>query len=341
MLAVDRKERMARISLVGPAALTPEVLPLPAHGEGSFDEGGLRVVWAEVPLASAASAAQAVHASFMGRGSALRATDLGRVATASWSAIVSPGPSWRSTAATRTSAPPASCIGAGCSPSSHAASATPTTGSSVARMAARDAPRSRMPVMKHRVGMAAPMSPASKHRQQGLPGGQRGGEPGELPGHGGDGHVADRGEPHRRCRCLDRRDAGEAVARGQDVEGLGERRQEREADAEPVQLAEPAGPGQGQDEPDEREAERRPANEAEPLAEPEDRCPRHDRGIAVEDEQREPDLDPQEGDEHGQVEDEVGHAAREDERPLARRDVAEQHAVADPRRRAARRAARA
>ncbi len=67
MLAVDRKERMARISLVGPADLMPEVLPLPAHGEGSFDEGGMRVVWAEVPLASAASAAQAVHASFMGR----------------------------------------------------------------------------------------------------------------------------------------------------------------------------------------------------------------------------------------------------------------------------------
>jgi aspartate kinase len=68
MLAVDRKERMARVSLVGPAALTPEVLPLPAHGEGAFDEGGLRVVWAEVPLASAASAAQAVHAAFMSRG---------------------------------------------------------------------------------------------------------------------------------------------------------------------------------------------------------------------------------------------------------------------------------
>lgn len=67
MLAVDRKERMARVSLVGPAALTPEVLPLPAHGEGSFDEGGMRVVWAEVPVASAQSAAQAVHASFMGR----------------------------------------------------------------------------------------------------------------------------------------------------------------------------------------------------------------------------------------------------------------------------------
>src|ERR671914_647912 len=66
MLAVDRKERVARISLVGPAALTPELLPLPAHGEGAFDEGGLRVVWAEVPVASAASAAQAVHASFMG-----------------------------------------------------------------------------------------------------------------------------------------------------------------------------------------------------------------------------------------------------------------------------------
>jgi aspartate kinase len=66
MLAVDRKDRVARISLVGPAALMPELLPLPAHGEGAFDEGGLRVVWAEVPVASAASAAQAVHASFMG-----------------------------------------------------------------------------------------------------------------------------------------------------------------------------------------------------------------------------------------------------------------------------------
>lgn len=66
MLAVDRKERMARVSLVGPAARMPEVLPLPAHGEGAFDAGGMRVVWAEVPLASAASAAQAVHASFMG-----------------------------------------------------------------------------------------------------------------------------------------------------------------------------------------------------------------------------------------------------------------------------------
>jgi aspartate kinase len=67
MLAVDRKERMARISLVGPATMTPEVLPLPAHGEGAFDEGGMRVVWAEVPVAAAASAAQAVHASFMSR----------------------------------------------------------------------------------------------------------------------------------------------------------------------------------------------------------------------------------------------------------------------------------
>ena len=67
MLAVDRKERMARISLVGPASLTPEVLPLPAHGEGSFDEGGMRVVWAEVPVAAAESAARAVHGSFMSR----------------------------------------------------------------------------------------------------------------------------------------------------------------------------------------------------------------------------------------------------------------------------------
>jgi aspartate kinase len=65
VLAVDRKERIARISLIGPAARMPELLPLPAHGEGSFDEGGLRVVWAEVPLARAAQAAQAVHAAVM------------------------------------------------------------------------------------------------------------------------------------------------------------------------------------------------------------------------------------------------------------------------------------
>jgi hypothetical protein len=65
LLAVDRKERIARISLIGPALRMPELLPLPAHGEGSFDEGGLRVVWAEVPVARAAQAAQAVHAAFM------------------------------------------------------------------------------------------------------------------------------------------------------------------------------------------------------------------------------------------------------------------------------------
>jgi aspartate kinase len=65
LLAVDRKERIARISLVGPAHRMPEVLPLPASGEGSFDEGGLRVVWAEVPIAQAARAAQGVHATLM------------------------------------------------------------------------------------------------------------------------------------------------------------------------------------------------------------------------------------------------------------------------------------
>ena len=65
ILAVDRKERIARISLVGPAARMPELLPLPAHGEGSFDEGGLRVVWAEVPVGVAAQAAQSVYAAVM------------------------------------------------------------------------------------------------------------------------------------------------------------------------------------------------------------------------------------------------------------------------------------
>ena len=65
MLAVDRKERIARISLVGPAERMPEILPLPASGEGSFNEGGLRVVWSEVPIAQVARAAQGVHAALM------------------------------------------------------------------------------------------------------------------------------------------------------------------------------------------------------------------------------------------------------------------------------------
>jgi aspartate kinase len=66
MLAVDRKERVARVSVVGPAGLTPEQLPIPAHGAGSFDEGQMRVVWAEVPVEQAARAAQAVYAALMG-----------------------------------------------------------------------------------------------------------------------------------------------------------------------------------------------------------------------------------------------------------------------------------
>ena len=65
LLAVDRKDRIARISLIGPAARMPELLPIPAHGAGSFDEGGLRVVWAEVPIEQLARAAQAVHAALM------------------------------------------------------------------------------------------------------------------------------------------------------------------------------------------------------------------------------------------------------------------------------------
>ncbi|HEX6474158.1 MAG TPA: aspartate kinase [Candidatus Limnocylindria bacterium] len=65
MLAVDRKERIARVSVVGPAPMVPELLPVPAHGAGSFDEGGMRVVWAEVPLEQAGPAAQAIHAAVM------------------------------------------------------------------------------------------------------------------------------------------------------------------------------------------------------------------------------------------------------------------------------------
>jgi aspartate kinase len=65
MLAVDRKERIARVSVVGPAPMVPELLPVPAHGAGSFDEGGMRVVWAEVPVEQAGRVAQRIHAALM------------------------------------------------------------------------------------------------------------------------------------------------------------------------------------------------------------------------------------------------------------------------------------
>jgi len=65
MLAIDRRERIARVSLVGPAPMMPELLPVPAHGAGSFDEGGMRVVWAEVPVEQASSAARSVYAALM------------------------------------------------------------------------------------------------------------------------------------------------------------------------------------------------------------------------------------------------------------------------------------
>ncbi len=65
MLAIDRRERIARVSLVGPAPMMPELLPVPAHGAGSFDEGGMRVVWAEVPVEHASSAARSVYAALM------------------------------------------------------------------------------------------------------------------------------------------------------------------------------------------------------------------------------------------------------------------------------------
>ena len=65
MLAVDRREGTARVSVVGPALMVPELLPVPAHGAGSFDEGGMRVVWAEVPVEQAGAAARAIHAAVM------------------------------------------------------------------------------------------------------------------------------------------------------------------------------------------------------------------------------------------------------------------------------------
>jgi aspartate kinase len=58
--------RVARISLVGPAARMPERLALPADGNGSFTKGGMRIVWAAVAVAKAAPAARAVHATACG-----------------------------------------------------------------------------------------------------------------------------------------------------------------------------------------------------------------------------------------------------------------------------------
>jgi aspartate kinase len=65
MLAIDRKERIARVSVVGPKPMVPDQLPVPAHGAGSFDEGAFRVTWVEVPLQQAAHVAQALHAALM------------------------------------------------------------------------------------------------------------------------------------------------------------------------------------------------------------------------------------------------------------------------------------
>ncbi|HEY7463637.1 MAG TPA: aspartate kinase [Candidatus Limnocylindria bacterium] len=68
MLAVDHKGGIARISVVGPAALLPDLLPIPAHGAGSFDDGGWRVTWSDVPASQAGAAARAVHAALMADG---------------------------------------------------------------------------------------------------------------------------------------------------------------------------------------------------------------------------------------------------------------------------------
>jgi aspartate kinase len=65
MLAVSVSERIARLSLVGPPSRMPELLPIPAHGAGSFDEAGMRVVWAEVGVEQVGPAARAVHAAVM------------------------------------------------------------------------------------------------------------------------------------------------------------------------------------------------------------------------------------------------------------------------------------
>lgn len=65
MLAVQRMDRVARLSLVGPRDRMPDLLPVPSHGAGSFDAGPLRVAWAEVPAEQVERAAQAVHAALM------------------------------------------------------------------------------------------------------------------------------------------------------------------------------------------------------------------------------------------------------------------------------------
>ena len=97
----------------------------------------------------------------------------------------------------------------------------------------------------------------------------------------------------------------EAVARGEDVEDLGDRRQQGEADAERIELPERPRAGHHQRHPEQRDAEGRPAGPIEPLAEPDRRYQCDAGGVEVEDEQRQRDRDPLEGDEGGEVEDRV------------------------------------
>ena len=84
----------------------------------------------------------------------------------------------------------------------------------------------------------------------------------------------------------------EAVASGQHVEELGQRANERKADADQVERAQPGRvAGQHEHEAGERHAERGPPQAVEAIAEPDDRYHGHQRGIEVEDEQRQRDAD--------------------------------------------------
>ena len=221
------------------------------------------------------------------------------------------------------STPPNSWTGAGRSASSHAASAVPMTGSSVARMAARDGPSRRMPVTK-REGRHARADDAGEHdRHQRRARGERLAEAAQRPDDGGHRHVQHRRAAHgegRRLRC---RHVGEAVARGQDIEDLRHGREQRQPDAGEVELAERSGPGDHEGHADEREPERAPAQPIEALAEPDRRDDRDSRRIQVEHQQRQGDPDPLEGDERRQVQDGVRAGRREHEPAVSARQGAQ------------------
>ena len=329
MLAVDRKERIARVSVVGPAGMTPELLPDSRARRRQLRRGS--------------------DARRLGRGSgrAGGARRPGRLrgpygltgpaspvpSTASCSPTSASGRSCSTIPAPMISSPPNSCTSPGRSASSSAASATPTTGSKVARIAARGAPSRRMPVMYSSVGTPAPIKPASSTGQaewnpaSGCE--QAAGSNKQRRDH----HVQAARSRHGQDGGLRARDVCEAMTRGDHVERLADGADQRQPDPSASTLAMSPAPATTMTQPAIDKTSASPAEAVQPLAKPGDRDQRHQRRIEVEDEQRERDANALEGDEDAEVEGRVGHGRRGHEPAVAQRNRGQRdQAAAQPRR---------